>query len=201
MVCFGGIVKKLLEKDQKIIFRLIQQLILVILNKIKLFITDIDGVWTDGGMYYDKRDNEWKKFNTSDSAGVLFLRLLEIPIAIITSEDTTIVQRRADKLQIEYLFMGVENKLSVAKDLCKTLDITLQDIAYIGDDINDLGLLQNVGLSACPQSSPDYIKDKVDYIVPVNGGEGAFRAFVEKNLIDSNLFDDVLMKVQIRNNK
>ena len=75
------------------------------LNKIKLFITDIDGVWTDGGMFYDQTGNELKKFNTADSAGILFLRLLGIPTAIITGEDTQIVQRRADKLKVDYLYL------------------------------------------------------------------------------------------------
>ena len=132
------------------------------LNKIKLFITDIDGVWTDGGMFYDQTGNELKKFNTADSAGILFLRLLGIPIAIITGEDTQIVQRRADKLKVDYLFMGIENKLSTAKSLCEEMDMTLQEVAYIGDDINDLALLEAVGLSACPMSAPTYIQDKVD---------------------------------------
>jgi len=84
----------------------------------KLVITDIDGVWTDGGMYYDQTGNEWKKFNTSDSAGVLFLRYLDIPVAIITGETTEIVARRAQKLNIEHLYQGVKNKVSVAKELC-----------------------------------------------------------------------------------
>ncbi len=77
------------------------------MKEIKLFLTDIDGVWTDGGMYYDNEGNEWKKFNTSDSAGVLFLRMLNIPVGIITGEDTDIVARRAKKLGIELLFTGV----------------------------------------------------------------------------------------------
>ena len=166
------------------------------MKEIKLFITDIDSVWTDGGMYYDQTGNEWKKFNTADSAGVLFLRLLKIPTAIITGEDTLIVQRRADKLQIEYLFMGVDNKLSVAKALCNKLDITLQEVAYIGDDINDLNLLEAVGLSACPGLSPKYIQDKVDWIINVKGGDGVFRAFVEKYLEETNMLEDALKSLQ-----
>ena len=70
----------------------------------RLIITDIDGVWTDGGMYYDNLGNEWKRFNTSDSAGILFLKFLDIPVAIISGEDTKIVRRRADKLNISHLY-------------------------------------------------------------------------------------------------
>lgn len=148
----------------------------------KLVITDIDGVWTDGGMYYDQTGNEWKKFNTSDSAGVLFLRLLDIPVAIITGEDTVIVKRRAEKLKIEYLFMGVKDKVGIAKSLCEKLNIHLDDVAYIGDDLNDMALLKIVGLSAAPDNAPSYIKELVDMNINIKGGDGAFRAFVEEVL-------------------
>ncbi len=93
------------------------------MSQIKLVLTDIDGVWTDGGMYYDQTGNEWKKFNTSDSAGVLFLKKLDIPVGIITGENTEIVARRASKLKIDYLFQGISDKLSVAKSLCEKLNI------------------------------------------------------------------------------
>ncbi len=145
----------------------------------KLVITDIDGVWTDGGMFYDNTGNEWKKFNTSDSAGVLFLKHLNIPLAIITGEDTQIVTRRAQKLKVEHLFQGVSNKIEVAKSLCEELGVTLDEVAYIGDDIGDLLLLREVGYSAAPANAPDYIKDQVDLVTKRSGGEGAFREFVE----------------------
>ena len=90
--------------------------------KPKLIITDIDGVWTDGGMYYDQSGNEWKKFNTSDSAGVLFCRLKKIPVAIITGEETEIVKRRAEKLKIDFLVQGSKDKLVDALNLCKKLN-------------------------------------------------------------------------------
>jgi 3-deoxy-D-manno-octulosonate 8-phosphate phosphatase (KDO 8-P phosphatase) len=160
--------------------------------EIKLFITDIDGVWTDGGMYYDQTGNEWKKFNTGDSAGVLFLRLLDIPTAIITGEDTEIVKRRARKLKIPHLFMGVKNKLEVAETLCAALGISLENVAYIGDDINDIILLRAVGLSACPANAPDYIQREVDWKIPVKGGDGAFRGFVENYLTKTGQLDRVI---------
>jgi YrbI family 3-deoxy-D-manno-octulosonate 8-phosphate phosphatase len=150
----------------------------------KLVITDIDGVWTDGGMYYDQTGNEWKKFNTSDSAGVLFCHKLNIPIAIITGEETEIVKRRSQKLNIDYLFQGIGDKLTVAKKLCDDLNITLKDVAYIGDDLNDISLLKNVGFAATPNNAPDYIKSIVHYVTKSNGGDGAFREFVEYVLKD-----------------
>jgi 3-deoxy-D-manno-octulosonate 8-phosphate phosphatase (KDO 8-P phosphatase) len=161
-------------------------------REIKLFISDIDGVWTDGGMYYDNEGNEWKKFNTADSAGVLFLRLLKIPFAIITGENTRIVQRRADKLQVEHLFMGVSDKLEVASGLCRQLGIELSDCAYIGDDLNDIRLLEKVGLSACPANAPIYVKEKAHWVLDVAGGNGAFRAFVEKYLQESEQLEEAI---------
>lgn len=150
--------------------------------KPKLILTDIDGVWTDGGMYYDQTGNEWKKFHTYDSAGVLFAHQNEIPVGIITGEDTEIVAKRAAKLKVDYLFQGVKNKLEVADKLCKELNITFEDVAYIGDDLGDVELLKNVGISATPNSAPDYIKKYSQMVMTKNGGEGVFREFVEKIL-------------------
>lgn len=152
------------------------------MKKPKLILTDIDGVWTDGGMYYDQTGNEWKKFHTYDSAGVLFAHQNEIPVGIITGEDTEIVARRAAKLKVDYIFQGVRNKLEVAENLCKELNITLKDTAYIGDDLGDVELLKNVGISATPNSAPDYIKKYSQMVMTKNGGEGVFREFVEKIL-------------------
>jgi 3-deoxy-D-manno-octulosonate 8-phosphate phosphatase (KDO 8-P phosphatase) len=162
----------------------------------KLVLSDLDGVWTDGGMYYDQTGNEWKKFNTSDSAGVLFLHRLGIPVGIITGEESEIVGRRARKLKIDYLFQAVANKLSVAEDLAQKLGITLAEVAYIGDDVGDIRLLAKVGLSGAPCSAPSYVKDKVNFTVPCKGGEGAFRAFVELILREHGIDDRWLAGVE-----
>ena len=150
------------------------------MNKIKLILSDIDGVWTDGGMYYDQMGNEFKKFNTYDSAGVLFCKKLGIPVGIITGENTEIVKRRAEKLIIDYVFQGVNNKVSVLEKLCNDLKISFDEVAYIGDDINDIGIINKVGFSACPCSAPTYIKDKVNLVLNKKGGEGVFREFIEQ---------------------
>ena len=127
----------------------------------KLIITDIDGVWTDGGMYYDQTGNEWKKFNTSDSAGVLFAHRLKIPVGIITGECTQIVERRAKKLNVDYLFQGVSDKLK---------------IGYV---ITDIPLLNSAGVAGVPSSAPQYIQDLATLKLAKGGGEGVFREFVE----------------------
>lgn len=164
----------------------------------KLVISDIDGVWTDGGMYYDQTGNEWKKFNTSDSAGVLLLRSLNIPVAIITGENTSIVQRRCEKLHIEHLFQGVKDKLSVAQGLAESLGIMLAETAYIGDDIGDLQLLKHAGYSAAPANAPEYIKRHVQLVTRLRGGDGAFREFVERILDENNLLEAALEKLGAR---
>ena len=167
---------------------------------IKLFITDIDGVWTDGGMYYTENGDEVKKFNTYDSAGVVMLKAINIPTAIITGENTKIVTNRAKKLNIPHLFQGINNKLSIAITLSNKLNIKLDNIAYIGDDINDIHLFKQVGLSACPSSAPQYIQDLVDWVLPIKGGEGVFRVFVEKYLMENNLLEKVLLIINQRTN-
>jgi 3-deoxy-D-manno-octulosonate 8-phosphate phosphatase (KDO 8-P phosphatase) len=156
---------------------------------IKLIITDIDGVWTDGGMYYDQTGNEWKKFNTADSWGVWLFKQVGIPVAIMTGEDTKIVENRAKKLKVDLLFMGVKVKLAQAKELCAQLNIDLKDVAFIGDDLNDYQLLSAVGYSAAPANAPDYIKTGRDYITQKKGGEGAFREFAEKLM--SEIYPDL----------
>jgi 3-deoxy-D-glycero-D-galacto-nononate 9-phosphatase len=161
--------------------------------EIKLVLTDIDGVWTDGGMYYDNTGNEWKKFNTSDSAGVIFCKNMGIPIGIISGEDTQIVRRRAEKLNIDIVFLGVKDKLKVAHQLCQELKIDLKnEVAYIGDDVNDIPLLQKVRISATPASAPEYVKPFARWNLKKNGGEGVFREFVEKIMDEYKLADKML---------
>ena len=153
----------------------------------KIILSDIDGVWTDAGMYYDQKGNELKKFSTSDSAGVIFSNKLNIPVGIITGEDTEIVKNRAKKLRIDILYQGVSDKVAVVKQICKKYNISLDQVAYIGDDIGDYNLLKLVGFSCAPANASDYIKDIVDYVTIKKGGEGAFREFVEHIIGKENI--------------
>ena len=164
----------------------------------KLILTDIDGVWTDGGMYYDQEGMELKKFHTYDSAGVLFAHHLGIPVGILTGEDTNIVKRRADKLKVDYLYLGCKDKVSIAQGLCKQLGISLSDVAYIGDDLNDMKLLKLVGWAGVPSSAPVYVRALANVSLSKKGGEGAFREFVE-SVIDSNIMQNIVDKVILNN--
>lgn len=158
----------------------------------KLIITDIDGVWTDGGMFYSTSGEELKKFNTSDSAGVLFCRLLNIPVCIITGENIEVVKKRAEKLKIDYLFMGISDKVKTAEKLITELGIGWEDVAFLGDDINDMELLQKVGIAGVVDNAPKYVKNLATVLTTKKGGEGAFREFVESILTKNNKMEDAL---------
>jgi YrbI family 3-deoxy-D-manno-octulosonate 8-phosphate phosphatase len=151
---------------------------------IKLFAMDVDGVLTDAGMYYSENGDELKKFNTRDGKGIELLRNADIKTAIITSENTEIVKRRAQKLKIDFVYQGVQNKLETVEQLCNQLQVSLCDVAYIGDDINDVPLLKKVGFSACPKNAMRQNKDIAKYICLLNGGEGCVREFIEEVILE-----------------
>ena len=151
-------------------------------TKIKLFLTDVDGVLTDGGMYYSEIGDEQKKFNTRDGMGFHLLREAGIKSGIITTENTQIVERRAAKLKVDYVYQGKNTggKLQTAMEICRKEGITLAEAAYIGDDINCYDLLCNVGMAACPADAVEKIKTIPNIkILRKKGGEGVVREFIE----------------------
>jgi len=157
-------------------------------KKIKLFLSDVDGTLTDAGMYYGMNDEELKKFNTHDGKGFELLRKAGIKTGIITSENTKIVENRAKKLRVDYLYQGLEHKgkLDIAKDICEKECISLDEVAYIGDDINCKELLESVGVCACPKNSTSIVKNIPNIIeLSLRGGDGAVREFVDIVLRDS----------------
>ena len=154
-------------------------------RRIKLFLCDVDGTLTDGGMYYSENGDELKKFNTRDGMGFQLLREAGIKTGIITSEDTKIVENRAKKLKVDFLYQSKRNggKLAVAKEICKRLGITLDEVAYIGDDVNCAELLEAVGLKACPADACEDVKAISGiHVMTKKGGEGCVREFINKQL-------------------
>lgn len=158
----------------------------------KLILTDIDGVWTDGGMYYDQTGNEWKKFNTADSAGVLLCKKLGIKVGIITRERTEIVRRRSDKLKMDYFVDGCLDKVAAATQIVEEMGISFSDVAFIGDDLGDIHLLKKVGISGTPANGIPYIKAFAQIITTQKGGDGAFREFVETIVMKQYSYDDMI---------
>ena len=127
---------------------------------IKLFLTDIDGTLTDGGMYYSENGDELKKFNTRDGMGLKMLQSAGIKTGIITSEERLLNMRRAQKLKVDYVRQGKKDgdKLVVAQEIAREMGITLRDVAYIGDDVNCIPLLTEVGFAACPADAMEGVK-------------------------------------------
>lgn len=151
-------------------------------NEVKLFLSDVDGTLTDSGMYYFEEGDESKKFNTRDGKGFELLRNSGIKTGIITSENTNIVERRAKKLKLDYLYQGLEHKgkLDIVKELCAKENIGLDQVAYIGDDINCIDLLKEVGFSACPSDAVQEVKSISGIrVLNAKGGHGAVREFIE----------------------
>ena len=164
------------------------------MSKIKLFLTDVDGCMTDGGMYYCPNGDELKRFCVYDGMGLLLLRKAGIPCGIITSEITSIVEHRAKRLHIDFLYTGVgrvidnvtKSKLEVAQEICDQLGISLQDVCYVGDDVNDLDLLTHVGFPVCPPNAVQKIKEIPNILVlQTLGGHGAIREIAEKILAEN----------------
>ncbi len=150
--------------------------------KIRLFVTDVDGVLTDAGMYYTETGDELKKFNTRDGLGLRLMREAGIVAGIITTENTKIVARRAEKLKLDFVHQGAHDKLAVLKQLCAERDVPLSEVAYIGDDVNDLECLKAVGWSACPADAVPAVQSVVRTILKTPGGRGAVREFAERVL-------------------
>lgn len=149
-------------------------------KKIKLLITDIDGVLTDGCVYYSASGEELKKFSLRDGMGVERLReLLNIETVFLTRENSPIVARRAEKLKIKDVFMGIKEKKEIVERIAEEKNIKLSEIAYIGDDVNDFEAMKIIGLAGCPADSSPQIIKIADYICLAKGGNGAFREFAE----------------------
>lgn len=147
--------------------------------KIKLFSVDVDGVLTDGGMYYSEKGEVMKKFNTRDGMGFEILRKNGIIPVIISKENSEIVMRRAEKLKVKEVHIGINNKVKEMKQILQKYNIDFEHVAHIGDDINDLPLIKRVGLSFAPMDAMQDVKINVDYVTQKKGGEGAFRDAVE----------------------
>ncbi len=150
------------------------------MKRIEIFASDVDGVMTDGAMYYLDSGDSMKRFNVKDGMGFVMLKGSGVKTAIITAETSKIVERRAAKIKADLLFQGVADKLSCAKDMLAKLGLSMDKLSYIGDDINDIPLLEAAALKACPADAADAVK-AVDGIIVLsqNGGYGAVREFAQ----------------------
>lgn len=155
------------------------------LKKIKLVISDVDGVLTDGGMYYNEEGEYMKKFNTRDSMGMELLLQKGIKTILMTRENSKIVKERVKKIKIVDLYSDVIKKEEMIPEILKKYDVNSDEIAYIGDDVNDVEIMKKVGFSATPFDGNFAVKENADYTCKMEGGKGAFREIADL-LIRSN---------------
>lgn len=148
-------------------------------KEIKLVLTDVDGVLTDGGMYYTTEGDIMKKFHARDGMGVTLLRKHNIPTILITKEKTKMVKQWAAKMKVEKLYDGIIKKNMILDKVCNAFNLKSDEIAYIGDDVNDVPLLKVVCLAVTPNDGTKEAKSVSHYICKLKGGEGAFREFAD----------------------
>jgi YrbI family 3-deoxy-D-manno-octulosonate 8-phosphate phosphatase len=153
-----------------------------VFEELRLFATDVDGVLTDAGMYYGESGEELKKFHTRDGMGIKLLQAQGLITAIITMENTKIVARRGEKLGIPEVFQGAKDKVVVLCHLSEKYGIPFGQMAYMGDDVNDVEALKTVGYAAAPADCVEQVRQVVHYVCKKNGGEGAVREVIDKIL-------------------
>ena len=149
---------------------------------IRLFLTDVDGTLTDGGMYYGADGNELKKFNTRDGMGLQMLQRAGVKVGIVTSENIAINENRARKLGLDYLKQGARDggKLAATREICDEMGITMQQVAYIGDDVNCYDLLTTVGWAACPADACEKVKNiRGIHVLKRRGGDACVREWID----------------------
>lgn len=158
------------------------------LKNIKLLILDVDGVFTDGGLYYTDSGEHFKKFNAKDGMAIAQITKRDFQVAIISSGSTEgAVSHRAKMLGIQHCSVNKEPKLTRLDKICASLDISYDQVAMIGDDINDLEIFEVCGFAACPSDAVQVVKKNADLVLSSKGGEGAIREFVDEYLLEERL--------------
>ncbi len=149
------------------------------LKHIRLLLLDVDGVMTDGGLYFSNSGDEFKRFNSTDGYGITKLQQAGIKVGIITGRSSKIVKRRAKELKITEVYQNFQNKTDAYESIKKKLELTDTNIAYIGDDEFDLAVLECVGFSAAPADAMPVVKKQVHYVCTHGGGNGAVREVID----------------------
>ncbi len=155
-------------------------------SKIKLAAFDVDGVMTDGSITYDENGVEYKTFNAKDGHGITMLNNAGIITAIITARNNGTVQHRAENLKFKEIHQGSKNKLQTLNEILEKYNLTLEQTAYMGDDLPDICILEKAGLSGCPKDAVTEVKNNSRFISSKNGGRGAVREFCEFILKNQN---------------
>lgn len=165
-------------------------------KKIKLLLLDVDGVLTDGRLYYGNSGEEMKAFNIQDGLGIKLLQQGGIQVGIITGRVSALLQRRADELDINPVVQGREDKLTALNELLETMDIALQEIAFMGDDLPDLAVIRRVGLGITPANGSTTLVQQAHWQTSTSGGSGAVREVAEMILSAQGKLDSILAAYQ-----
>ena len=163
---------------------------------IKLILLDVDGTLTDGGIYLGNSGEELKKFNVKDGYAILNAQKLGIEFGIITGAESEILKKRAEKLNIQYLYQGISEKTVILDEIMQISGLQKEEIAYMGDDLNDIKIMKKSGFSGTPLDGVNEAKIIADFVSTKNGGEGAVREFIETILKRENLFQKFLANVK-----
>ncbi len=164
-------------------------------NRIKYIVIDVDGTMTDAGIYYDKSGNELKKFCTRDAAAFFVAQKVGITIIIVTGRECEATQKRMTELGVKYLYQNIKNKKIFLEEFMKKNKIAKEELAYIGDDLNDLAAMQLAGFIGCPADSCKEVLACSDYVSSIKGGYGAVRDIVEHMLRKSGKWESVITEV------
>ena len=163
---------------------------------IKLILLDVDGTLTDGGIYLGNSGEELKKFNVKDGYAILNAQKLGIEFGIITGAESELLKKRAEKLNIKYLYQGISEKAVILDEIMQISGLQKEEIAYMGDDLNDIKIMKKSCFSGTPLDGVNEAKIIADFVSTKNGGEGAVREFIETILKRENLFQKFLANVK-----
>ncbi len=145
------------------------------LKTVKLLSLDVDGILTDGGLYYTETGDELRKFNVKDGMGMKKVREAGVELCIISASTTNAIQERGKRLGIPYVHTGVKNKIEVLEKICSDLGIGLENVAHMGDDLNDIVIMEKIGTPITVADAVEEVKGHTLYITQKNGGQGAVR--------------------------
>lgn len=162
------------------------------MEQVKLLVFDVDGVLTDGKIYYGSDETEYKSFHTKDGLGINLAHHVGIKTALITGRDSKAVKKRANELKIDALYQGVHDKVKVLQEIINKFEIQLQHVCYMGDDLNDLPIMQIVGYPAAPQNAVPLVKNFAKFVSNANGGEGAVRELIDHILAEKYDYKSIL---------
>ena len=163
---------------------------------IKLILLDVDGTLTDGGIYLGNSGEELKKFNVKDGYAIVNSQKVVIDFGIITGRESELVKIRSEELKIKYLYQGISDKTLILEEIMEKTLLKKDEIAYMGDDLNDLNIMKKVGLKGTPQDAVPEVKEVADFVSSKNGGDGAVREFTEFILKKDGIWEKFLKNLK-----